>query len=547
MLLGPLLVATLLLTGSLPSAAASGSAAAEDLTLQVSLPDHFSGCDPVGGTVNPSTLQALSLVLPEAFVTDQDGIVQQAESFLRQAEVQSLNPLVVAYSILPNAQWIDGRAIGLSDFVATWHWGARGTGPAASQYRAIKSIKMGSTRNSVLVQFATPTSDWRTLFSPLLPSTAPFRSIGSCDSPSSVIDLSGGPYVIVSSSSTEIILIKNPRWWGPPTPFTFVNLGGGSDPVPGQFSGFDSFGLGEVDWLSTQGLDGLTSAPGVSSEVDLSNQIVSLDFNTSKHGNVPVLVRQALAHLIDRTAIINETVAPFDTLITPAASYLLAQGQPDYPSRDASSAAQSYYPRKSTLSSSNAMLARRLLERAGYSRSDGNWVDASGDPLSLTMAFPQDDHVATQISELVKAQLGKAGIAVKSTGLSSSPDVATALREGRAKLGVIVRPTDGYPAHSASWYTKSPGNAVSALWAGYQNKSDNSLAVTASENMNPTNALPLYRQLDSQLWSAVPSLPILTDSTILAWSSSLDGVVNNSYPPGTLSLILTWKVLAPAG
>ena len=530
----------------LEASAAPSSVAPVDSSLQATLSSQFLGCDPAGSTVSPATAQALSLVLPEAFTTNAAGVVVQASSFLQQAEVQSLNPLVVAYSILPNARWIDGRTIGLADFLATWKWGVKGSGPAVGQYRSILSIKKATVPHQVLVQFKQPTNSWRALFSPLLPATTPFQALAGCSTPDAALDLSGGPYVIASSSPSAMVLIKNPRWWGAPAPFSTLVLSGEINPTVDQFVGTDNYGIAEANWLPSQVIASIASSPGVSSHGAVSNQIVSLDFNTNAKGAVTLPLRRALAALINRPALVTQNVSPVNPEIAPAASHLFSQGQPGYVGPTAKSIATAVTTTTMPLRPSPELqTASRLLHKAGYQRVEGHWSTRTGKVLVVSLAVPFDDRWAATSASAIKTQLAAQGIQVRMTIVANSEAAAASLRSNRVMTAIIVRPSDLYLAHSAAWFTTSPGVAPVALWAGYQNRALNRLAMQAEQNMNPTDALPLYQQIDASLWNAMPSLPLFTEPSLLAWSTAVDGVAMNPFPPGTLSALLTWKLSQP--
>ena len=534
-----LLLCLVLLSSSPQVGAASSS---PETGLSSSLPEPFAGCDPVGANPSASTVQALSLVLPEAFTSTPKGTITQATSFLDQAEVQSLKPLVVIYSIKKGATWVDNRAIGLSDFVTTWKWGAKGVGPAATQYRQVVSIKKGKNASQVLVKFSTPTSNWRALFSPLLPATVSTSELASCSLPSAATDLSAGPYVIASASPSAITLVPNPRWWGPAAMFSEITLSGGVNASATQFTTPLQAGLAEATWFSPGVLEGIVSEPGVSSHVDFSNRIVSLDFATTR-GGLPFGVRQAISLLINRTRLIQDSVGQIDTYITPATSHLIAQGQPNYTPLTASPATDPTTTSTLPVSRSSASRAKKALIRAGYHLSNRVWVTSQGQPFTLSMEAPLDDYWSLKTASLIRQQLGAQGIKVRISFVPSSVVVAQNLRTAKTMSGILARPTDLFAAHSADWFTTSSIGPNSIYWAGYQKKSLNTLATQASMNMNPTDAVPLYETIDNALWSTMPSLPLFTEPDVLAWSTDIDGVVLNPYPPGTLSALLSWELI----
>ena len=530
----------LVLLSSSPQVGAASSS--PETGLSSSLPEPFAGCDPVGANPSASTVQALSLVLPEAFTSTPKGTITQATSFLDQAEVQSLKPLVVIYSIKKGATWVDNRAIGLSDFVTTWKWGAKGVGPAATQYRQVVSIKKGKNASQVLVKFSTPTSNWRALFSPLLPATVSTSELASCSLPSAATDLSAGPYVIASASPSAITLVPNPRWWGPAAMFSEITLSGGVNASATQFTTPLQAGLAEATWFSPGVLEGIVSEPGVSSHVDFSNRIVSLDFATTR-GGLPFGVRQAISLLINRTRLIQDSVGQIDTHITPATSHLIAQGQPNYTPLTVSTATDPTTTSTVPVSRPSASRAKKALLRAGYHLSNHVWVTSLGQPFTLSMEAPLDDYWSLKSASLVRQQLGAQGIKVRISFVPSSVVVAQNLRTAKTMSGILARPSDLFAAHSADWFTTSPIGPNSIYWAGYQKKTLNTLAMQASMNMNPTDAVPLYETIDNTLWSTMPSLPLFTEPDVLAWSTDIDGVVLNPYPPGTLSALLSWELI----
>jgi ABC-type transport system substrate-binding protein len=114
-------------------------------------------------------------------------------------------------------------------------------------------------------------------------------------------------------------------------------------------------------------------------------------------------------------------------------------------------------------------------------------------------------------------------------------------------MGVIVRPVDPFLAHSTSWFASIPGSPRSPLWSGFSDKTVIQLARQASMQMNAATAATTYQQIDQRLWLVLPSYPIFVEPTLAVWTTSIDGLTQNPYPPGTLASLPTWKVIAPVG
>jgi ABC-type transport system substrate-binding protein len=95
-----------------------------------------------------------------------------------------------------------------------------------------------------------------------------------------------------------------------------------------------------------------------------------------------------------------------------------------------------------------------------------------------------------------------------------------------------------------AWFDSRSLAVTSAYWSGFNSQTINKMAHKASQQMNPQNAAPLYQSIDTSLWTSLPSLPLLTEVQTIAWSSAIQGVTTNPFPPGVLGGLLTWDVTA---
>ncbi len=532
--------------------------------LQVTLPDHLRGCDPVGHVVDSSTAQVLSLVLPSAYTSTPNSTVSQANSILDQAEVVGLNPLTVDYQLKAAATWADGSPVGLPDFVATWKIGAAGNGVAAAEYRAIKSIKPGIGAHQIVVTFTRPTSSWQSLFSPLLPGSVVPSTLTRCASPSALIDESAGPYEIVSATPRSILLAKNPRWWGPTPLMPLVQVSGGTPLSPTSSPMVAS--LTERTWLSSPELDGLTSEPSTNSTVEASNRILSLNFNVRRGITTSVSVRRAITRLVNRQAIIAATAMNVDPNVAVAGSSLLSQSQPGYsgpnpvqsnattttsPTTTPHNPGTTTTPAVSSQSNSasrnpfQTKQANKLLSRAGLTHANGTWLTRDRRPVTLSLSVPLDDGWALESAAVLAGELRADDLHVDVVFVTSSVASAKSVTSAQSSMGLIARPTDPFVGHAVAWFSRTPGVPASAMWSGFTSKAITSLAQRASADMNPQTAEPLYSAISSTLLQSVPTWPLFTEPLITAWSSSLTGVDANPYPPGTLSAILAWGSASP--
>ena len=541
-------VATLLASLSFVGlSTASASAVAEPATITAVLPGPLSGCDPVGSMVSPASAQILSLVLPRATASAPSGAIASADSVFEHAEVTNLSPLSVDYQIRKGATWSDGTRVGLEDFVATARRGAKGSSSAAPQYRSIKSITAGANRHHVDVVFRRPTSAWQSLFSPLMAASTPVDALKTCSSPSAVADLSAGPYVIATSSAKQVVLVRNPHWRGRTPTAGWITIRGSLR----QGSGINADTQGPViverSWMTSNTLASLSSDASLSSHVDLSNRLLSVNFRTVGGLTSSVMVRQAIAHFINRQDLVAQGPQALDPKVAVAGSNLLSQGQPGYtgpPARPLSSVTTT----SSTTTTipgakpTGAALARSYLRRAGWHRSGRTWVDHHGRRLTLRIVAPNDDLWAVEAAREVAAQLAEAHVSSSFIGVPNSAAAAQDLRLGRSDLGIFARPTDPFIAHSAAWFSVPGSGPASPLWAGYRDKTVDALVSKATSIMNPVNAVPVYQQMGRRLWVMMPTLPLYTEPFVTAWTSQISGVMDNPYDPGMLAGATSWAV-----
>ncbi len=189
------------------------------------LPTNFNPSTPAGA--NRITNEVMAEVLPQAFVTNSNKAEVAEPGFVLEAEVHSVSPFTVVYTLNPKAVWSDGTPIGVADFVYNWHqqlqWADQlpDAGLVAG-YRAISTITpgSGSTGNSsVVVTFKTPFPGWESLFRNLVPAhiasrygwVAAFQGFD----PSKVI--SGGPFEVTSfQPGRQLVLSRNPHYWATP-------------------------------------------------------------------------------------------------------------------------------------------------------------------------------------------------------------------------------------------------------------------------------------------------------------------------------------------
>jgi peptide/nickel transport system substrate-binding protein len=202
-------------------------------TLALGLRGEPANWNPLGagGRADPVLALIAAAVLPSAAVSGAGpaGAGQAGGAVVTAATETSVRPQTVVYEIDPRAIWSDGVAITGADFIYTWEaqsgedrFRDRGdvdfTPGSTAGYRQISSVTSpADDPDQVVVRFASPDPDWRALFAPILPAhvvAAIGFDHGFTDPVTSLV--SGGPFLVQSyQPGADIVLVRNPRWWGP--------------------------------------------------------------------------------------------------------------------------------------------------------------------------------------------------------------------------------------------------------------------------------------------------------------------------------------------
>ena len=139
---------------------AAASANENSQTLNLALPGPFNGCSFLSQNATPTSDAILDLILPSAFITEPNGVLAGEDGPISSAELTSLSPETVRYTIAPKMHWSDGVAFTGEDLVDWWTEARSLASVDSDGYRAIKSLVVSKNHLSVTAVFATPYADW---------------------------------------------------------------------------------------------------------------------------------------------------------------------------------------------------------------------------------------------------------------------------------------------------------------------------------------------------------------------------------------------------
>lgn len=464
----------------------------------------------------------LSGIMPFAFVLQPDGVTNAlSEDLLVSAEQTGDRPQTVVYRIQPDATWSDGTPISADDFVYNWHVSDGEHCPTCQSttagYDQIRSVTGSDGGKTVTVVFERPYTDWKMLFSPLLPAHVA-ETYGSLDSPEGlakgfnegfvqdVPSWSGGPLQIADvEPNVAVVARPNPKWWGsgPHLDQIDFRIVTDSAQLPTALS------TSELDIAAQQAepdlVEQIRAVDGVSISVGEGSTLAQLLLNTANPA-LDVPVRRALLTAVNREQLMQRVLGPGIAGDTQAVdSFVLMPGDSGYEDALAGSGLGT--------GASDAALA--ILEEAGYEIRGGRLVDPDGKPVPpLRYAYPPDQRTGRLIGTLLTTWLKPLGLRVEPL---VGEDFAAILGEGTFDVMFISRGTPGHPFFGASVFWTSTGVAN---FGRFSDEAVDRLIGSAAAQANRDEATELLREADRQLAEAAPGLPLYAVPTFAAIRST---------------------------
>ncbi|MGH9030341.1 MAG: ABC transporter family substrate-binding protein, partial [Acidimicrobiales bacterium] len=467
----------------------------------------------------PNTRLIASAIWPQVFQVGPGQTPMPDTAVVQSAELVSVNPQTVVYTIDPRATWSDGVPISATDFVYAWQSQRGGTDDTDGTpdsvastlgYRDIVSVTPGNGGRTVTVVFRSPFGDWDSLFDDLLPAHIAER-VGwnkGFDEFGSSVTVSGGPWVVESwQPGVRLVLGRNPHWWGPAPHLdriVFVAAQNGSALLDDLRSGESQVGYPSAFGSSL--LAALTSSPELETAESLGTNMMELVFNTKDAPFDNVDVRQGIAHSIDRAGIVTNLVQPVDPSVWEDNNHLFANVQPQYDD-DAASYVHA-----------DPVAASRSLEQGGLvADPNGTWI-SHGTPVTIQLAWAYDDPWSDLVEPAIASQLTAAGFDVSLEPVTSSQLSGSVLPSGSYDLALVPFSASAYPSATAAYYSSAPNltNPGTNLdWSGFSDPKLDTLFTNASEQLGPNLADPMYQQVDEELWAQMPTLPLFAEPTLL--------------------------------
>jgi len=539
---------------STPSSSASASQVKSGGTFTYALDQDVAGFNILQATDNEFVLQEImNQVWPTVYVVNQDLKLQLDTNYVTSVKTTSTNPQTIVYQINPKAVWSDGTPISASDFIYNWQAqsgnpkytdvGGKAFEPAGTAgYNQIKSVTGSNGGKTVTVVFSTPFGDWQSLFSDLIPAHIA-QKVGfnnGFQTFNSAVKVSGGPFEIQSyTQGQDVIEVRNPKWWGTPTPLDKLvfRIFADDNQIPPALQNNEVNGANPAQ-ASLQFKDAIASVQNLNTNIIPGLEFQHMDFNQANPYLAKLAVRQAIAAGTNRDEMVARIVGPITPTVKPLNNRIYMPNQPQY--TDTSGGAGNFDPAK----------AKQLLQSAGMTMgSDGyfhpNSGPQAGKDLTFSISTTSGEPVRAEIEQLFQADMKNIGIKINIQNYS--PNTLFGTVGPKSEFDIIEFAWVSTPFASGNYaiycsYTNS--NLCGENWDHYANPEVDKLLNQAATSLDPATAASLYNQVDALLWKDMVTLPLFQQPQLYTWSNSYGNILANPSSSGLTWNAQTWGLKA---
>jgi peptide/nickel transport system substrate-binding protein len=521
----------------------------------------------VGFNINTSAAsefvlqEIMNVVWPQAFIINQKLQPVLNKQLLESASETSSSPQTIVYKLNPKAVWSDGTPITADDFI--YNWQAQSGNPAYTDvggkpydsasttgYNQIQSVvgsdpsggaacqpgtsadrNVGLCPNgrTITVTFKPTFTDWRALFTNIVPAHIA-RTVGwntGFTGPAQAI--SGSWFKIQSYNENQsVVLVRNPTYWGTPAKLSklvFQFFSADSQLVPALQNGeIDIFNPSTVNLSIVQSSNQI---PDTTKATLAGLEFEHFDFNQADPYLAKVQVREAIAHGVNRAALIQRTVGEISKGIKPLGSRMFMPNQEGF---------------KGTNYSYSPSTSQNLLKELGFTKgSDGyfhpNYGPQKGQDLTFTIQSTTGNQIRSETEELFASEMKAVGIKINIQNYDASTFFGTNLPSGTYQIGEFAWVATPFVSSNQSIYCSyTNANNCGQNWTHYANSQVDSDMKNGAEAASTSQEATDFNKADAILWQTMDTLPLYQKPQFWAWSNKLKGVI-----PNTSSVGVTWN------
>jgi peptide/nickel transport system substrate-binding protein len=418
--------------------------------------------------------------------------------YLVSATLRSTNPEVVAYTLRKEATWSDGTPITWQDFRAQWQAlnGRNKNFQIASStgYKDIASVEQGASDKEAVVTFATPFSDWKTVFDPLYPASTNTNPQVFNTGWTQGFPVTAGPFKVaqIDRTAMTITIVRDEKWWGHKPRLDQIIFRA----IP-RVAQFDALANDESDYVEVgtdvNSFTRAQSTPGVTVRKALAPNYRHITFN-GRPGSILAdqKLRIAIQKGINRKAITQALIGRIAPGATPLGNHIYVQGEPGYQDN---SQVVGYDPAE----------ASHLLDALGWTRQGDGTRRKNGRELVIRDVIPTETPEADQEARQVQQFLAAIGVKIDITPVPTREFFSKYLIPGDFDIAHFAWISAPFPVTtSSSIYDTRDG--VQQNFGGIGNDTINNLFAQASREFDPARKIELAHQIDREIWKTGHSL-----------------------------------------
>ena len=479
------------------------------------LPPQFNNNHVDGTELNLK--KVIGSVIPFIYVAQPDGTVRINEDYLTSATLTSTNPQVVTYTLRDEATWSDGTPMTWQDFRAQWQ-ALNGSNNAfliasSTGYKDIASVERGTSDKQAVVTFATPFSDWQTIFDPLYPASTNSNPQVFNTGWTQGVPVTAGPFRLeqIDRTAKTITVVRDEKWWGRKPRLDRIIFR--SIPREAQF---DALANNETDYVNSIGTDvnaftRAQSAVGVTVRRALAPQYQHITFN-GRPGTILAdqQLRIAIQKGINRQAITQALIGRIVPGAQPLGNHIYVQSVAGYQDN---SQAFGYDPAE----------ASRMLDALGWTREGQGTRRKDGRELVIRDVIPTATPRAEQESRQVQQFLAEIGVKVEIIPVPSDDffekhvDTANFDITHFAWIGVP------FPVTTKSSIYGTRGD-TQQNYGRIGNDTINNLFAQATSEFDPARKIELANQIDQEIWKTGHSLMLYQRPDVVAVRNGIANV-----------------------
>lgn len=470
------------------------------------IPPNFNYNQVDGPELNNNRI--LSSVMPRLWLAQPDATVKMNEDYLVSAVLTSTNPEVVTYTLRDEATWSDGTPMTWQDFRAQWQ-ALNGSNEAfqiasSTGYKEIASVERGTSDKQAVVTFATPFSDWQTIFDPLYPASTNTNPQVFNTGWTQGLPVTAGPFKVeqIDRTAKTITMVRDEKWWGSKPRLDRIIFR--SIPDEAQF---DALANNETDYVNigpeVNAFTRAQSAPGVTVRRALAPYYQHITFN-GRPGTILAdqQLRIAIQKGINRQAITQALIGRIVPGAQPLGNHIYVQTMQGYQDN---SQPYGYDPAE----------ASRMLDALGWTREGQGTRSKNGQELVIRNVIPTQTPRAEQEARQVQQFLSEIGVKVEITPVPSNDFFDKHVIPGNFDITHFAWIGVPFPTTTKSSIYGTRGE-TQQNFGGIGNDTINNLFVQVTSEFDPARKIELANQIDREIWKTGHSLMLYQRPDVVA-------------------------------